>query len=78
MSVTLTTHPSFKEYLIAECDAPSEEMARILVEATARRAQCEILPESHSRPRPYANVHVWFLAPRSIEAGRDRQLARAA
>jgi hypothetical protein len=78
MSVTLTTHPSFKEYLIAECDAPSEELAKVLVEATARRANCEILPESHARPRPYANVHVWFLTPRPVEAARDWPLARAA
>jgi hypothetical protein len=64
MSVTLTTHPSFKQYLIAECDAPDEEQARVLVEATAHRAQCDILDESHARPRPYANVHIWLLAPR--------------
>lgn len=64
MSVTLTTHPSFKQYLVAECDAACEKTARALVEATARRAQCDILPESHAGPRAYANVHVWLLAPR--------------
>lgn len=69
MSVTLTTHPSFKEYLIAECDAPCEQQARRMVEATARRAACEILPESHARPRPYAQVHVWLLAPRAAVTG---------
>ena len=76
MSVTLTTHPSFKEYLVAECDAICEKTARALVEATARRAQCEILPESYARPRAYAQVHVWLLAPQS--AASAQQMARAA
>jgi hypothetical protein len=78
MSVTLTTHPSFKEYLIAECDAPCEKQARRLVEATARRAQCDILHESHARPRPYAKVHVWFLAPRAPVTHHGWQAAHTA
>jgi hypothetical protein len=78
MSVTLTTHPSFRDYLIAECDAPNEETARALVEATARRAGCDVMPETHAGPRPYAQVHVWFLAPRCSEAAREWGVARAA
>jgi len=78
MSVTLTTHPSFKQYLIAECDAPTEEQARVLVEATAHRAHCDIVHESHARPRPYAKVHVWFLAPRAAQTAGNWQMAHAA
>jgi len=63
MSVKLSKHPSFSQYLIAECTASSEETARALVEATARWANCEILHESHRSPRAYAEAHTWFLAP---------------
>lgn len=77
MSVILTTHPSFRECLVAECDAPNEEMARKLVEARARQAGCEIVPDSYAGPRPYAQVHVWLLAPRYSLTGRQ-ELAQAA
>jgi hypothetical protein len=78
MSVTLTSHPSFKQYLIAECDAPSEETARVQVEAIARRANCEIVPESYAPPRAYTNVHIWFLWPLRAERAAGQTLARAA
>jgi hypothetical protein len=78
MSVTLTSHPSFKQYLIAECDATSEESARAQVEATARRAGCEIVPESYAPPRVYTNVHVWFLWPLRVERPAGGVMARAA
>jgi hypothetical protein len=78
MSVTLTSHPSFKQYVIAEVDAPSEETARAQVEATARRTNCEIVPESYAPPRVYTRVHVWFLAPLRGERADDRMVTRAA
>jgi hypothetical protein len=78
MSVTLTSHPSFKQYLIAECDAPSEETARVQVEAMARRANCEIVPESYAPPRVYTNVHIWFLLPQPVERAARPAMARAA
>jgi len=78
MSVTLSSHPSFKQYLIAECDAASEENARAQVEATARRAGCEIVPESYAPPRSYTNVHIWFLSPLWGERPAGHITARAA
>jgi hypothetical protein len=78
MSVKLSKHPSFSQYLIAECAAPSEETARALVEATARWANCEILHESHRSPRAYAAVHTWFLAPLAVSPTAEQALPMAA